>query len=131
MQKFYPTGGWVCVWVGDPLRGFGPDQPGGCFYNILPFIEQEALWQLPDDGDALNITSQQKANAGVMCQTPLAVMNCPSRRSAKLYPFVIGSYWDPKNCSAILTVARSDYAANAGDSLDRTGTQRSRPQRNR
>ena len=27
MQKYYPTGGWDCVWVGDPLRGFGPDQP--------------------------------------------------------------------------------------------------------
>jgi prepilin-type N-terminal cleavage/methylation domain-containing protein len=63
MQKFYPTGGWDCVWVGDPLRGFGPSQPGGPLYNVLPYIEQVGLWRLPDDGDALNITAQQKASA--------------------------------------------------------------------
>jgi prepilin-type N-terminal cleavage/methylation domain-containing protein len=116
MQKYYPTGGWDCVWVGDPLRGFGPNQPGGPLYNILPFIEQQSLWQLPDDGDALNITPQQKANAAAMCQTPLAVMNCPSRRPAQLYPWVLDSYWNPKNSNVTATVARSDYAANAGDS---------------
>jgi prepilin-type N-terminal cleavage/methylation domain-containing protein len=116
MQKFYPSSGWDCVWVGDPLRGFGPDQPGGCFYNALPFIEQEGLWGMPDDGDALKITAQQKASAAVMCQTPLAVMNCPSRRPAQVYPYILGSYWDPRNSNVTTTVARNDYAGNAGDS---------------
>ena len=25
----YPTGGWGCVWTGDPDRGAGKEQPGG------------------------------------------------------------------------------------------------------
>jgi hypothetical protein len=115
-QKYYPTGGWDCVWVGDPLRGFGPNQPGGCFYNVLPFIEQQGLWQLPDDGDPQNITPQQKASAALMCQTPLAALNCPSRRPPQVYPYILGSFWDPKNGNVTPTVARNDYAANAGDS---------------
>jgi prepilin-type N-terminal cleavage/methylation domain-containing protein len=116
MQTFLPTGGWDCVWVGDPLRGFGPDQPGGPFYNILPYIEQEPLWQMPNDGDPATITAQQRASAAVMCQTPLAVLNCPSRRPSQVYPYILGSYWDPKNSNVTTTVARNDYAANAGDS---------------
>ena len=71
---------------------------------------------MPDDGDPLNITPQQKANAAVMCQSPLAVLNCPSRRPSQVYPYTLGSYWDPKNSNVTTTVARNDYAANAGDS---------------
>ena len=51
-----------------------------------------------------------------MCQTPLAVMNCPSRRPARPYPYILDAYWNPKNSDVTSTVARSDYAANAGDS---------------
>jgi prepilin-type N-terminal cleavage/methylation domain-containing protein len=114
-QKCLPSGGWMCVWVGDPLRGFGPSQPGGALYSILPFIEQQPLWQLPDDGDIENISAQQKAKAAIMCQTPLAVMNCPSRRPAQLYPYILDPYWTPKNANVTSTVARNDYAANTGD----------------
>ena len=42
-QKFLPTGGWAWSWAGDPLRGFGKNQPAGWEYSILPYIEQEAL----------------------------------------------------------------------------------------
>jgi prepilin-type N-terminal cleavage/methylation domain-containing protein len=116
LQKFYPSGGWVCNWVGDPLRGFGPSQPGGWIYSILPHIEQEQLWRLPDDGDAMNITAQQKAGAAIVCATPLAVMNCPTRRPSQVYPYTLSSYWDVRNCDTLSTVARADYAANSGDS---------------
>ena len=39
-QGHLPCGGWKWTWVGDPDRGFGPVQPGGWIYNILPYIEQ-------------------------------------------------------------------------------------------
>ena len=49
-QGYLPAAGcgkpmpWL--WVGDPDEGFGKQQHGGWFYNILPFIEQQALHDL-------------------------------------------------------------------------------------
>ena len=42
----YPTGGWGNRWMVDADRGFGKDQPGGWIYCLLPFIEQDQLFQL-------------------------------------------------------------------------------------
>ena len=114
-QGFYPTGGWECNWVGDPLRGFNRNQPGGWVYNILPYVEQEALWRLPDDGDAKNITDQQKIGAAEMVQTPLGLLICPSRRPAVVYPYVDSGYFALHNSNMPANAARTDYAANAGD----------------
>jgi len=114
MQKFLPPGGWHWWWAGDPLRGFGKNQPGGWAYCILPYLEQEPLWNLPDDGDALNITTTQKAKTDTMLQSPLAVFNCPSRRTLMLYPEQTSGC--KYNSNQPSTGFRSDYAANAGDS---------------
>jgi prepilin-type N-terminal cleavage/methylation domain-containing protein len=46
-QKFYQSGGWLCVWVGDPLRGFGPSQPGGCLYSRLPTSSSSNFGSFP------------------------------------------------------------------------------------
>ena len=40
---FFPSCGWGWAWIGDPDRGFGETQPGGWIYNLLPFVEQDAL----------------------------------------------------------------------------------------
>jgi len=109
---FLPTGGWGPNWVGDPLRGFGRSQPGGWLYNILPYLEQGTLYQLPDDGDPDAISSTQRAAAARMCQTPLAMANCPTRRRPALYPYVLPNA--PRNADQTPTVARCDYAANSG-----------------
>ncbi len=111
---FFPSGGWSCKWVGDPLRGFGRDQPGGWIYSVLPYIEQQALWSLPDDGDAMSITDTQKDNADKMLQTPLSLFICPTRRNVVTYPYFQSGTWAPWNANQPTTAARSDYAACVG-----------------
>ncbi|MDY0167312.1 MAG: DUF1559 domain-containing protein [Thermoguttaceae bacterium] len=115
----FPTGGWGFAWVGDPDRGFGWKQPGGWMFNILPYIEQQALYELQagKSGDA-----RAKA-ASQMMSTPLPVANCPTRRRAMVYPTasgwhyrtpLIGGPTGNQQAATTLHVARSDYAANGG-----------------
>ena len=113
-----PCAGWSPWTVGDPERGFGKEQPGGWIYNILPYVEQQAVRDLPSDGDAVNITPAQKEAAVRMQGTPIATFNCPSRRAPGATPFIS---WDMRNSDRPDVVARSDYAANAGDGFPEFG----------
>ena len=106
-QDMFPTGGWEWYWAGDPDRGWGWRQPGGWTYNILPYIEQQALHDL---GSGQNIAGKMAAFAqrGQVIQ-PL--FYCPTRRKAIAYPNP--TYMDC-NANPIYVAARTDYAANAG-----------------
>jgi len=117
-QGFYPSGGWMPMWVGDPLRGFGQDQPGGWIYSLLPYVEAKAIHRLPDDGDAVAITPEQKAKAAGMTRIPVPLFQCPSRRPPRAYPYWLGNPWQTHNADDADKVARSDYAANGGDYYD-------------
>ncbi|HEY4760968.1 MAG TPA: DUF1559 domain-containing protein [Thermoguttaceae bacterium] len=108
-QGHYPTGGWGWKWAGDPDRGYGKQQPGGLFFNILPYIEMRSI----HDMGLGNIT----AGRGATTQSAISIYNCPSRRPAILY-FYDGT--DVTNQIVNIPkvksfVGRSDYAANAGD----------------
>src|SRR5437870_4473752 len=46
LNKAMPSGGWGWLWIGVPSKGTGPDQPGSWAYNLLSFIEQDALRKL-------------------------------------------------------------------------------------
>ena len=113
--RHFPTGGWGWGWVGDADRGFDRRQPGGWIYNILPYVEQEALYNL-GQGDA---QSQKYAEHRDRVITPLAVFNCPTRRRAVTYPYKTylegGTGGPPANFTEPDVAARSDYAANGGD----------------
>jgi len=111
-----PTGGWGTLWVGDPDRGPGEAQPGGWVFNILPFIEEIALYEMAADGDRDTITPAQRSGARQTMETPLAFMHCPSRRSAALYPFVYnpGAAEQCLNADRPELAARNDYVANSG-----------------
>lgn len=99
-----PTGGWGPRWIGDPDAGFGPKQPGGWIYNTLPYIEQAALRDL---GKGQNDAAKRAALAELL-QRPLTIMNCPSRRLPRLYPY--GGASSLENVQPPKKVAKADYA---------------------
>ena len=119
VQGFLPSGGWGYEWIGDADQGAGKHQPGGWIYSILPYIEQESLYLLPADGDPKHVTAGQLAGGAILQQTPLAAMNCPSRRQPIPYPYWLlaqyGGAFTPVNSNQPTMIALGDYAANAGD----------------
>jgi prepilin-type N-terminal cleavage/methylation domain-containing protein len=108
----FPSNGWGWGWVGDPDQGVGRRQPGGWIYHILPYLEQEALYNI---GRGKTFAEKRVLNR-TMVSTPLTVMTCPSRRRAAAWP--VQSYYDLNwvnvDSVASLQIARSDYAVNAG-----------------
>ena len=120
----FAGGGWGAWWVGDPDRGTDRDQPGGWLYQILPHIEQLALSRLGSDGDAAHITDRQRQGLLMLIQTPLEIMNCPTRRPAILFavgfnspPTYLNMKYTPGGVYPMgaSSIARGDYAANSGD----------------
>ena len=115
-QTYLPTDGWGWYWIGDPDRGTDWRQPGGWVYNVLPYLEQQALHDLQSGKTG----AARTAAAAQMIATPLETFNCPSRRKCKLY--TIGA-WDarqqkPQFSDVTPQGARSDYAANGGTTPD-------------
>jgi prepilin-type N-terminal cleavage/methylation domain-containing protein/prepilin-type processing-associated H-X9-DG protein len=112
---FFPGSGWGYMWVGDPDRGIGKDQPGGWIYQILPYMEQQSLFDLGTDSQKDVQTPQQMAGSAQRLQTPLSVMNCPTRRPPMLFAFTPLTSRIPHNSDPVPTMSRADYAANYGD----------------
>jgi prepilin-type N-terminal cleavage/methylation domain-containing protein len=122
-QGFYPSSGWYgsggvagFAWWGVPEQGFGKSQPGAWCYSILPFIEQQALFEM-----GRNSTGAARQTALFRReQSPVPSMYCPTRRSPENFPFstaVSSSFqMKPENYNATpgMPVAKSDYAANGG-----------------
>jgi hypothetical protein len=104
----FPSSGWGWRWTGDPDRGFGPTQPGGWIYHVLPFVEEGALHDL-GKGLTGNTKQQQMLIAN---QTPIQVFNCPSRRQSIAYPLARNG--NLANTVPSCSTSRADYAANSG-----------------
>ncbi|MBT5018470.1 MAG: DUF1559 domain-containing protein [Planctomicrobium sp.] len=111
---WFPTGGWSKRWIGLPGRGYGPNQPGGWAFNVLPFVEQSAIREL--GGDDHTNTSHREGNAQRL-QTPLPIFHCPTRRGATTY---LNSR-DFLYSNSTPQVARNDYAFNGGHRWSRYG----------
>ena len=112
-HKFFPSGGWGWIWVGDADRGYGKKQPGGWAYSIMPFLEQQALHDLPKDGNADTITAPQKTGAARAMQLPVLALNCPTRRGMVLQPQLNGGS-NVVNADPVDRVIKADYVANGG-----------------
>src|SRR5438067_7292129 len=114
--KHLPTDGFGYGWVGDPDLGFGVDQPGGWTFNILPYCEQKAVWEI-----AMGKTGPPKfADLSRMVGIPIKFFICPSRRSVALYP--ITSSTTTQNFDFIAMGAKIDYAVCAGDQEELQGS---------
>jgi prepilin-type N-terminal cleavage/methylation domain-containing protein len=115
-HKIFPSGGWSWHWTGDPDMGFGREQPGSWLYHILPFIEEDDLYQLGGDGQKNVITADQRRGAGQRDSTALVSLYCPTRRAARAYPKGTTHPYDMYNATAPnpLNMGLSDYAGNVG-----------------
>jgi prepilin-type N-terminal cleavage/methylation domain-containing protein len=117
--KHFPTGGWGYFWVGDADRGFGENQPGGWTFNLLPFIEQQVLYNRASDGDPETMNQVQKDGARYIVTNPLAIVTCPSRRGLGPFPKPIDgtfiAYNASRNPASSNLAGRTDYAINCGD----------------
>ena len=113
VHKFFPTGGWGWGWAGDPNYGFGLNQPSGWMYNILPFIEEQAVHDL---GKGLPENTTRKDAIRTAVGTVIPLYFCPSRRSAQASLFVHGTnFVNASMRRNVDPVARNDYVACAGD----------------
>ena len=117
--KHFPTGGWGWWWVGDPDRGFGRKQPGGWLFNLMPFTEESAAYELASDGKPNVVTPQQQNAIRRIVVQPLPLIGCPSRRAGQVFPkpadgtFI--AYNSAPNPASSNVAGRSDYAINCGD----------------
>ena len=110
-HQFYPSGGWGWQWIGDPNLGVGNTQPGGWMFSMLPFIEQQSIYDLQL---GLPEGPQRRAAASRMLQIPIPLTYCPSRRPPAIYPTSLPT---PKYADATTKVVKSDYAMNGGVAL--------------
>jgi len=114
INGWLPSGGWGYEWVGDPDCGFGPRQPGGFFYNALPYMEQQVLHDMQQA--AAPQSAARKLLAYQMCQTALPALCCPTRRGPVLHPVQANNYSQLQNATLPqnATWFSADYAANGG-----------------
>jgi prepilin-type N-terminal cleavage/methylation domain-containing protein len=117
----FPSAGWGWFWVGEPGKGQGKDQPGGIFYSVLPFVEQQQLYDL-----GLGATGTAAVTAGHQrSSTPLKLFACPTRRAPQQLPLVFERVCNgnPNNGleyrnwpgQFLLTSGRTDYAGIGGN----------------
>jgi prepilin-type N-terminal cleavage/methylation domain-containing protein len=112
VQKHFPTGGWGWTWTGDPTKGFHRDQPGGWAFNILPFMDELAVYNMGKAGTNKATLLTQAAMSKVRG------FSCPSRRS-ELATFAFKpNGFTAANSNLVSNtgqnVVRGDFAINAG-----------------
>lgn len=110
-----PSGGWGYVWVGFPDLNRRLGQPGAWSYDLLPFIEQNSLYQL---GTYNSTPAQLDVDLRKRLTTLVPTYNCPSRWGSKAGAVNpgCGPCSTPLGILTPLTrITRTDYAVNTGD----------------
>jgi prepilin-type N-terminal cleavage/methylation domain-containing protein len=113
-QKHFPSGGYGTPYSPHPDRGIGVSQTGSFFYVLLPYLENQQLFEMgkgvgaENSTDPLLLDSNKDRNA-----SPQGLFYCPTRRAAVNYPVLPSR--QPLMCSFMTEGARTDYAGNAGE----------------
>jgi prepilin-type N-terminal cleavage/methylation domain-containing protein len=114
----FPCNGWGFCWTGDADRGNDWRQPGSWLYNILPYIEQQALHDMGLGLSPWNGADKKLANTQRMF-IALEAFYCPSRRPAIPFPFGdTNEKWNADNSrltTNVTPVGHCDYVGNGGD----------------
>ena len=72
--RHFPSGGWGKDWLGSEGRA-GREQPGGWVYAVLPFVEEQVLY------DSIAASSNGNASGyDILCGTSVGLFSCPTRR---------------------------------------------------
>ena len=112
---------------GEPTAGFDRRQPGGFFYNILPWMELLSLHDtgLSDGPVPANIGHATRTATRRRLGTAVSTFHCPTRRPAVPYPYspvgqglkdgVIYNIGNPLSPPILTATGRTDYAACGGD----------------
>jgi prepilin-type N-terminal cleavage/methylation domain-containing protein len=109
--QFFPSGGgpdWTYhMTYENGMPAIAPDQHGGWGFQILPFMEEEILWQ---GGGAQ--TDMDKSILAI--STPHSWLFCPTRRQPEV---VEAGDWlsRPRNSGRTFGHAKNDYAASSHD----------------
>lgn len=112
-----PSSGWKGHFTGDPDRGHGKLQPGCWLYSILPYMEQQALYDMGSGKTG----AARFAELQVRDSTPLPAINCPSRRAPQSYirnpatQAVSGDGTGAAKPYDMPEAVKNDYAINIGD----------------
>src|SRR5262245_20941803 len=110
---FFPTGGWDWSTPPNYVNGapsVGAEQKAGWGFQILPFIEQTAVW---NGGSA----TTDEGRALVAIATPIKTYFCPTRRAPQTVTYSYPGYLN----GAPAVHALCDYAAS---NFDNTGVVR-------
>jgi prepilin-type N-terminal cleavage/methylation domain-containing protein len=116
-HKHLPVGGYDPEDSGDPELGAGKKQKGGWAFNILPFIEEQALHDMGAGVGPSPPAAPSTARRALFekrDQTPITIYYCPSRRPIQAYPIPLVGKNDNHNVK-IPVASRCDYAMNVGD----------------
>lgn len=114
-HRRFPSGGWGFQWQGFADVNSPAGQPGGWTFSLLPFVQQDSLYQL---GNLSSSATQRDQDLRLRVSSPVPIYNCPSRRGGDTFGF------DPSCPSCSLPIGltsslhgsvRCDYAINAGD----------------
>jgi prepilin-type N-terminal cleavage/methylation domain-containing protein/prepilin-type processing-associated H-X9-DG protein len=104
---YYPAGGWGSNLpknydlIGNPQYGIDWKQPSGWIYNLLPYMEGQAI----HDIEMGKSGAERVAAADQLVATTFSFVNCPTRRAPQVLT----------NANTSEQQAETDYAGNGGE----------------